>query len=85
MRWKKVLVAMLVLGIVGSLLAPSVLAAPEANEKSSGKHATLFDPFVIQTIVLADSAVAQTEVNLTRTSIRVPFRPDCRSAFKPVW
>ncbi len=85
MRWKHVLLAMLVLGIVGSLLASSVLAAPDTDDKSSGKQATLFDPFAMQMVVLAGSATPQTEVNLTRSSIRVPFRPGIRSNFKPVW
>ena len=86
MSWKNLLLTVLALGIVGSLLASSVLAAPEAGDKSSGKQATLFDPFALQTVSVASTAaVSQTEVNLTRQSIRIPFRPDCRSAFRPAW
>ena len=42
MKWKKVLLAMLVLGIMASLVGPSVFAASKGDDKSSDKQATLF-------------------------------------------
>ncbi len=84
---KKMLWMLLLLGIVATLLAPSVLAAPKANAKSSAKQMTLFDPFEMRTVVLADGSDASTpkEWTFTRQSIRVPVRAGLRSAFKPVW
>jgi len=88
MKWKKVLLAVLVLGIMASLVGPSVFAASKGDDKSSDKQATLFDPFAMQTVALSSgtmSATGQTELSLTRRTIRIPFRPGLRSAYKPVW
>ncbi len=83
---RKVLLLMLLIGIVASLLTPAILAAPKAGDASSGKQATLFDPFALQTVVLtAGNPVVPAELKLTRQAIRIPFRPALRSAFQPVW
>lgn len=83
---KRVLLTVLVLGIVASLLTPAILAAPKTDNASSGKQATVFDPFAMQTVALAgDHATAPVELKLTRQTIRIPFRPGLRSAFKPAW
>lgn len=88
MKWKKVLLAVLVLGIMASLVGPSVFAASKTDDKSSDKQATLFDPFAMQAVALSSSnlnAADQAELRLTRRAIRIPFRPGLRSAFRPVW
>lgn len=88
MKWKSALLAVLVLGVVLSLVEPSVFAASKEGEKSSEKQVTLFDPFAMQTVALASgdgTAAAPTELKLTRRTIRIPFRPGLRSAFRPVW
>ena len=85
---KNALLIMLILGIGLTLLVPSVLAAPKADDKSVEKQATLFDPFAMQAVTLTSSntdAYSQTDLRLTRRNIRVPFRPALRSAFRPVW
>jgi septal ring-binding cell division protein DamX len=86
---KNALLAVLIVGIAASLLAPSVLAASKSDEKSSDKQATLFDPFAMQTVAVsastASATAAQSELRLTRRAIRIPFRPGLRSAFRPVW
>ena len=84
---RNVLLALLVFGLAATLLAPSVLGASKTDEKSSDKEVTLFDPFAMQTIALANGngASAPKEWSFTRRVIRIPFRPYLRSAFKPVW
>lgn len=84
---KKLLLAMLVLGVVAAVLTPTVLGASSADEKSSDKQATLFDPFAMRTVELAggNGVSAPKEWSFTRRAIRIPFRPYLRSAFKPVW
>ncbi len=84
---KKMLLMLLLFGVVATLLAPSVLAAPKTDAKSSAKQMTLFDPFEMRTVMLADGsrASAPEEWSFTRQSIRVPMRAALRSAFKPVW
>ncbi len=89
MKWKSALLAVLVLGVVLSFVEPSVFAASKKEgEKSSEKQATLFDPFAMQSVALASgdgTAVVPAELKLTRRTIRIPFRPGLRSAFRPVW
>ncbi len=88
MKWKKVLLAVLVFGIVASYVAPAVFAASKSDDKSSDKQATLFDPFAMRSVTLSGgnvSAVGQNDLRLTRRAIRIPFRPGLRSAYKPVW
>jgi ABC-type transport system involved in cytochrome c biogenesis permease component len=85
-RRKNVLLAVLAFAIVAGLLTPAIVAAPKADDSSSGKQATVFDPFAMQTVALAgDNATAPVELKLTRQTIRIPFRPGLRSAFKPAW
>jgi hypothetical protein len=87
-RMKNVLLLLLAVGIVGSLLTPAVLAAAKDPSQSGDKQATVFDPFAMRAVVLTgdgDAVDAQTELKLTRRSIRVPFRPGLRSAYRPVW
>ncbi len=88
MKWKKVLLAVLVLGFMASVVGPSVFAASKTDDKSSDKQATLFDPFAMQSIALSSGSVdaaGQADLRLTRRAIRIPFRPGLRSAFRPVW
>jgi len=82
MQWRNVLLTVLVLGVVAGMLAPSVLAATKAEEKSSEKATTLFDPFALRTVVLTDGEL-QAPINLTRQAIRIPFRPALRSPSLP--
>ena len=85
MKWKNVLLIMVVCGVVASLLGPTVLAAPKG---ASAKEASLLDPFTLRTVSMAgdtEAVDADTKVTLTRQDIRIPFRPGLRSAFKPVW
>jgi hypothetical protein len=73
--------------VVGS----AALAAP-AGAKTAAKEArTILDPFTLRTLTLeaeAESVSAFAAVSgsrLRRPSIRVPFRPMTRSAFRPHW
>ncbi len=85
---KNCLIWMLAVGLIGGLLTPAVLAAAKDQSQSGDKQATVFDPFAMQSVVLTgngDAVDTQTELKLTRRSIRVPFRPGLRSAYRPVW
>jgi hypothetical protein len=85
-KWKSALLAGLVLAVVIGFVGASVSAADKGDEKSADKQATLFDPFSMRTVVLANgTGAAPAELKLTRRSIRIPFRPALRSAFRPVW
>ena len=82
MNWRNVLLTVVVLGVVAGTRAPSVLAATKADEKSSDKATTLFDPFALRTVVLTGGEL-QAPINLTRQAIRIPFRPALRSEYQP--
>ena len=86
MKWKDVLLVALVFGVVASLLGPSVFAASKAE---SAKKESMLDPFSLRMIAMGNGPAAGTpgaEVVLQRRPvIRVPFRPECRSAFRPAW
>lgn len=87
---KRVVLFCLALWIVLVVLGSASLHAQEANRPSAG-IATVFDPFELRTILLAESPDAEQPVSSldgvggqTRHSIRVPFRLPVRSPYKPV-
>lgn len=91
MKCKRVILAVVLLVIVGGVLGSVALAAP-AGAKTPAKEAkTVLDPFTLRTLTLeaqAESVSAFAAISgsrLTRQAIRVPARPQTRSAFRPNW
>lgn len=85
MKWKDVLLAALVFGVIASLFGPSVFAASKAE---SAKKVSMLDPFTLRTVAMGGPPAwaPGAEVALERRpAIRVPFRPGLRSAFRPEW
>lgn len=83
MKCRKVIMVLLVLGFVASVVGSSVLAAPKPVGQSSKAERTLLDPFTLR--IVSVSSVSVSETMLTRRAIRIPMRPQCRSAFRPSW
>lgn len=83
MRPRKVIVVLLILGVVAGVVGPSALAAPKRAGQSSKAEMTLLNPFTLRTVSV--SSVSVSEATLTRHAIRIPARPQCRSAFRPTW
>jgi hypothetical protein len=91
MKCKRVILAVALLVIVGGVVGSVALAAPAGAETTAKKTKTVLDPFTLRTLTLeaeAESMSAFAAVSgsrLTRQAIRVPTRPQTRSAFKPNW
>jgi hypothetical protein len=83
MKCRKVIVVLLVLGVIGGVIGSSALAAPKKPGQSSKTELTLLDPFTLRTLTVRSVTVSDTL--LTRRPIRVPMRPQTRSAFRPNW
>jgi len=83
MKCRKVLVILLICGVIAGVVGSSALAAPKKSNKSSKAELTLLDPFTLEAVMLSNAAVS--DVMLTRQAIRVPLRPNSRSAFRPDW
>jgi hypothetical protein len=83
MELRKVIVVLLVLGILGGVIGSAALAAPKASEKTSKTELTLLDPFTLRTVTVTNARVSTTA--LARRAIRIPVRPQSRSAFRPNW
>jgi hypothetical protein len=61
-------------------------SAEEATLEAQDGSVTVFDPFVLKTVLVSDiSATAEPglEALSFRPPIRIPFRPDVRSAYRP--
>lgn len=75
------------LGTMGSIsLAAFGPSAEEATLEAQDGSVTVFDPFVLKTVLVSDiSATAEPglEALSFRPPIRIPFRPDVRSAYRP--
>ena len=80
MKCMKVLVILLICGVIAGVVGSSALAAPK---KTSKAELTLLDPFTLEAVMLSNAGVS--DVMLTRQAIRVPLRPNSRSAFRPDW
>jgi len=83
MKCKKVMVVLLILGGLGGAIGSVAMAAPKGPLKSSKTELTLLDPFTLRTVRVTGSRVS--EMRLTRRVIRIPARPQARSAFRPHW
>ncbi len=91
-RAKQIVLILLALGIVLAAVGSVGLAAPaSATTSSSVRSPTVFDPFTLKTVVL-NSAPAEVRSASApgliknpnpRRPIRIPFRPNCRSGFRP--
>ena len=83
MELKKVIVVLLILGILGGVIGSAALAAPKDSKRDSKTELTLLDPFTLRTVRVTSTRVSETL--LTRRAIRIPLRPQSRSAFRPNW
>jgi hypothetical protein len=82
---KRLLLIMLLIGVVGVAVGPSAFAAATT---SSAEDEMVFDPFALSAIsvtAMDDDASEPVDLTLIRPAIRVPFRPELRSAFRPSW
>lgn len=90
-RAKRLVLTLVALGIVLAAVNSVGLAAPASSTTSSLRSVTVFDPFTLKTVVLnsAPSKIRSTgALGLIknpnpRRPIRIPFRPNCRSGFRP--
>lgn len=83
MEGKKVIVVLLILAVLGTAIGSAAMAAPKVSKNSSKTELTMLDPFTLRTLKVTNPRAI--EAQLTRRPIRIPARPQARSAFRPQW
>lgn len=89
-KWNVAVLALILLVAVTVTLSPSVSAAANAGSPSSAKPKTFLDPFTLN-VVTVPSVILRPQVgtpakpNVGWQPVRIPSRPNPRSAFQPNW
>jgi hypothetical protein len=85
----KVLWGLLVLSAIAGVVTTAARAAADNSAVPVTSEPTAFDPFLLRTYRIQDSPTRtslQVSVSaVSRTPIRIPFRPVLRSPFRPDW
>jgi len=85
----KVLWGLLVLSAIAGIVTTAARAAADDSAVPVTSEPTAFDPFLLRTYVIQgqptriSSQISMQSVS--RTPIRIPFRPVLRSPFRPDW
>ncbi len=85
----KVLLGLLVLSAIAGVVTSAARAASNDSAVSVTSEMTAFDPFMLRTYaVQGEPARTSQQISIqavSRTPIRIPFRPVLRSPFRPDW
>jgi hypothetical protein len=88
-RKTAMLLALLVLGATAGVVTSAAQAAGNDPATPVVSARTAFDPFTLTTYVIKNSAARtslETAVQVAaHRPIRIPFRPQLRSPFRPSW
>lgn len=85
----KVLWGLLVLSAIAGIVTTAARAAPDDSAAPVTSEPTAFDPFLLRTYAIQGQPTrVSSQISIqavSRTPIRIPFRPVLRSPFRPDW